>query len=83
MLVIGGGSGTSDEIDLALRGGVRVIPFPASGGIAAVFYERARHDVDFRIGIPDSLFDSLASCNAEEFARIVGTVLGHHEGATR
>lgn len=80
VLVVGGGTGTADEIDLALRGGVPVIPFPTSGGTAAVFYERARRDIDLQLGIPDPLFDSLAGCNAEEFVGIVRAMLGQHEG---
>ncbi|MGH3931349.1 MAG: hypothetical protein ACRDTF_15420 [Pseudonocardiaceae bacterium] len=77
VLVVGGGSGTADEIDLALRGGTPVIPFPAGGGAAAAFYARARRDIDLRLGIPDPLFDALASCDAEEFVSAVRAVLNH------
>ncbi|MGH3922406.1 MAG: helix-turn-helix domain-containing protein [Pseudonocardiaceae bacterium] len=82
VLVIGGGSGTADEIDLALYGGVTVIPFPASGGTAAVFYERARREPELQARIPEQLFEALGCCGAEEFVKIVRQVLDYDEGVT-
>jgi hypothetical protein len=95
ILVIGGGAGTQDEIDLALSMGKKVIALPASGGTARRFHDQARRDPRLRTWIPEPAFaalDALAdpaglagptgkhNRPGEEFARIVEELLASDHG---
>ena len=75
ILVIGGGHGTLDEVDLAISMGKRILPFAPSGGAARRCYERMRADASLRAWLPDAVFAALGSCaSADEFAKIVERV---------
>jgi SLOG cluster4 family len=95
VLIVGGGAGTQDEIDLALSMGKKVIALPASGGTARRFHDQARHDPRLHAWIPGEAFaalDALADPDrlaiaagkhgrpGEEFARIVEDLLASHHG---
>ena len=95
ILVVGGGAGTQDEIDLALSMDKKVIALPASGGTARRFHDHARRDPRLRAWIPEQAFaalDALAGPAklpaaagkhdrpAEEFARIVEDLLASDHG---
>ncbi len=62
VLVVGGGAGTQDEIDLALLMGKKVIALPASGGTARRFHDRARHDPRLRAWMAQEAFAALDAC---------------------
>lgn len=95
VLVVGGGAGTQDEIDLALSMGKKIIALPASGGTAMRFHDQARRDPRLRAWIPGQAFAALevlavpAGLTAtagkrgrpgEEFARIVEDLLASYHG---
>jgi len=95
LLVVGGGAGTQDEIDLALSMGKKVIALPASGGTARRFHDQAGRDPRLRAWIPEEVFIALdASADpaqltatagkhgrpGEEFARIVEDLLARYHG---
>lgn len=95
ILVVGGGPGTQDEIDLALSMGKNVIAFPASGGAARRFHDQARHDPRLHAWMPDETFAALEALAgpaqsasaagkhgrpAEEFATIVADLLASYHG---
>ena len=62
VLVVGGGAGTQDEIDLALLMGKKVIALPASGGTARRFHDRARRDPRLRAWMAQEAFAALDAC---------------------
>ncbi|MEU6645311.1 hypothetical protein ABZ863_22515 [Saccharomonospora sp. NPDC046836] len=71
-LVVGGGPGTADEADLGAYMGVKVIPFPRSGGTARRFYEVARDQRRLRSWMPEPVFTALGTCrDADEFVMLV------------
>lgn len=59
VVVVGGGSGTEAEIDIALAMKERVIAVAASGGTAKRFYTRASMDPALRAWVSDSQFAQL------------------------
>lgn len=80
VLIVGGGSGTLDEVDLALSMGKRIIPFAGSGGAAQLAADRLAGDVDSRTWMPPGIWDTLRDCqSADSYARIVGQLF---EGTT-
>jgi hypothetical protein len=95
ILVVGGGAGTQDEIDLALSMDKKVIALPASGGTARCFHDHARRDPRLRAWIPEQAFAALDALAhpaklaaaagkhdrpGEEFARIVEDLLASDHG---
>jgi predicted Rossmann-fold nucleotide-binding protein len=62
VLVIGGGPGTLDEIDLAISMGKRMLPFAASGGAARHALERMCTDIALRSWLPEDVFAALRDC---------------------
>lgn len=75
VIIIGGGRGTLDEVDLALSMGKRVLPFVPSGGTARHAFDRMRSDVSLRTWLPEAVFSALGSCtSADEFAKLVEQV---------
>ncbi|WP_144121042.1 hypothetical protein [Catellatospora sichuanensis] len=61
-VIVGGGRGTHDEIDLALEGGTRLLPLNASGGAAQRAYLLMRTDVSLRSWIAEADFAALEHC---------------------
>jgi SLOG cluster4 family len=95
ILVVGGGAGTQDEIDLALSMGKKIIALPACGGAARRFHDQARRDPRLRTWIPEEAFAALDALTdpaqlpatagkhgraGEEFARIVEDLLASYHG---
>jgi hypothetical protein len=95
VLVVGGGTGTQDEVDVALSMGKKVIAMPASGGTARRFHDQARRDPRLCAWIPGKVFDALDASSdparfaatagkddrpGEEFARIVDDLLASYHG---
>jgi hypothetical protein len=82
VLVVGGGHGTLDEMDLAFSMAKRLIPFVASGGAARQAYQRMRTNVDLRQWVGDQVFDALGSCaTGEDYARLVHQILTDTSGS--
>jgi hypothetical protein len=80
ILVIGGGTGTQDEVDLALSMGKKIIAMPASGGTARRFHDQARRDPRLRTWISAASFAALdvtaqTARPGEEFVTIVEDLL--------
>lgn len=74
--MIGGGSGTNDEVDLAFFLGKKVIPFAASGGAAQHAAEMLSLNQDYRQWItPEDLDTLLAAASPEEFVGHVRRLL--------
>lgn len=72
VIIVGGGPGTLDEVDLAISMGKRIVPFVASGGAARHAFERLGSDVRLRSWMPEAAFAALGSCaSADEYAKIV------------
>lgn len=72
VVVLGGATGTADELDLAVSMGVPVVPFPATGGTARRFYESAANSARLGSAIPASLAPELGTCSdADEFVLLV------------
>lgn len=70
VVVVGGGTGTRDEIDLAVAAGIPVIPLASTGGAARDAYPR----VGSRFGIRDGT--ALVRCaDADAIADLVGRLL--------
>lgn len=83
VLVVGGGSGTQDEIDVALVMGKKLIPMPASGGAARRFYEQAAGDPLVGSWMPQETLRSLGTCgNGDGFSRIVDYLMATDTGVT-
>lgn len=83
--VLGGGTGTQAEVDLALSMGKPVIALPASGGTARRFYHQAARDHRLRASLDEKLFASLNACAdpGEDFVRIVEHLINNDSGASR
>ncbi|MFC4628075.1 hypothetical protein ACFO6V_07515 [Promicromonospora alba] len=76
VLVIGGGSGTNDEADLAFSLGKKVIPFAASGGAAKQAAETLSLNQDYRQWLTREDLDALlAATSPEEFVGNVRRLL--------
>ncbi|WP_125620909.1 hypothetical protein [Actinomadura sp. WAC 06369] len=83
VVVVGGGTGTQTEIDLALSMGKAVIALPASGGAARRFYTRAARDERLR-AMSEEQFTALGAGDdpAEDLARIIEELLSRESGET-
>ncbi|MFX0573076.1 hypothetical protein [Nocardia nepalensis] len=80
VLVIGGGPGTLDEVDLAISMGKRIIPFICSGGAARHALDRMNADVSLRAWMSENSFAALSSCaSADEYAKIVEQLFAETE----
>jgi hypothetical protein len=76
VLVIGGGKGTADEVDLAASMNKKILPFTASGGAAALAYQRMQATVGLRRWLPDDQFAALGACRtADDFADLVNQII--------
>lgn len=83
VIVVGGATGTAEEIDLAVYSGTTIIPLPASGGTARRIYERALSNPRLRRCLPERHFDTLATCtDADQFVEIVKNALEDRQGRT-
>ncbi|MQA26612.1 MAG: hypothetical protein GEU94_14360 [Micromonosporaceae bacterium] len=98
VLVIGGGAGTQDEVDLALSMSKKVVALPASGGTARRFHDRAKRDTRLRAWLTDDRFALLDRCTdagqftddsgdaldslAEEFTKIVEDLITDNQGVS-
>jgi hypothetical protein len=82
VLVIGGGHGTTDEVDLAASMGKKIIPFPASGGAARHAFERMRTNAVLRAWLPDDTFTALGDCtDAHTFTKLVDQIISTDPGS--
>lgn len=75
VLVVGGGQGTEEEVNIATAMGKKVLPMPTSGGAAVIAYSALRDDAARRTWIGDERFAALASADATEYAHIVDSLL--------
>jgi hypothetical protein len=83
VVVVGGSSGTQDEVDLAIVMGKKVIPMPASGGTARRVYHQAANDPTLLAWMPDTAAASLADCkDGDDFAHIVHNLIATDTGVT-
>jgi hypothetical protein len=80
VLVVGGGQGTEEEVNIATAMGKKVIPMPTSGGAAATAYAALRDDATRRPWLDEESFAALAEADAAEYARIVSTLLPLDQG---
>lgn len=69
VIVIGGGEGTRDEVDLALAMGKKVLPIPCTGGTAQHTYTRMCTNVRLHSWLDST--DLIALADAEQCATIV------------
>lgn len=82
VIIIGGGRGTLDEVDLAISMHKKIIPFAASGGAARRTLELMTADASLHAWMPETIFAALGSCvSAEEYAGIVEQVLADKRSA--
>jgi hypothetical protein len=82
VLIVGGGHGTLDEIDLAISMGKRLIPFPRTEGAARHAYDRMDRDVNLRSWLPDGVFTALGACeHADEITETVEQILSADPGS--
>lgn len=79
ILVIGGGTGTAIELDLAVSMGKRVLPLACSGGAAARFAAESRHSPSLR-WLRDSDFHTLCETTALTYPEIVRELITAAEG---
>ena len=77
LLVIGGGQGTQDEVDMSFSAGKKLLPMPTSGGAAARAYAAMQRNPYLRSWVGDSLFSTLATADADEFVRLAEELLPH------
>jgi transcriptional regulator with XRE-family HTH domain len=76
LLIIGGGRGTLDEVDVATSMGKKMLPFAASGGTARDLMDRMQADVTLRSWLPGDMFAALATCaGAEDFTKLVEQII--------
>jgi hypothetical protein len=75
VLVVGGGQGTEEEVNIAVAMGKKIIPMPSSSGAAATAYAMLRDDAARRAWIGDERFAALADADASEYARLVEGLL--------
>jgi hypothetical protein len=84
VLVIGGGSGTRDEVDMAFSLGLKVLPLPTSGGTAARAYSMMSESPALRAWLDVEQFTALRECNdTEAYLRIIEHALTLSPGATK
>lgn len=75
VLVLGGGEGTLDEIDLAISMGKAMLPLSATGGTARWAYGRLVADESLRAHLLDEEFQALRACDVQQYVRIVEKIL--------
>lgn len=72
VIIVGGGYGTLDEVDLAISMSKQLIPFAGSGGAARHAFERMSANVELRAWLPQNVFTALGTCTSgDEYAMIV------------
>jgi hypothetical protein len=82
VLIVGGGTGTLDEMDLALSMGKRIIPFAATGGTAQRALERMSAEIGLRAWMSDDVFTALGLCaTADAFVKIVEQIFATESGS--
>lgn len=83
VLVIGGGSGTRDEVDMAFSLGLKVLPLPGSGGAAARAYSMMSDSPALHAWLDGERFDTLRECiDTEAYLRIIEHTLTLSPGVT-
>ncbi|WP_020518933.1 helix-turn-helix domain-containing protein [Catelliglobosispora koreensis] len=83
-IIVGGGQGTHDEVDAAVRDGIPLIPVAASGGAAARAYTLMQADPQARRGIDTTALQALRTCcEAASIATAVGHAVGQHVPAVK
>ena len=83
VIVIGGGRGTADEVDLAVAMRKKLVAFSATGGAARQVMNQSLSDIRLREWIPDSDFEALTNCvDPEEFVALVQNLLANDFGGT-
>ena len=82
VLVLGGGQGTTDEVDLAISMGKKLVPYGATAGVARVALDRLRADPRLRAWITQELFGRLESCAAaEDFTGLATQMIAADRGS--
>jgi predicted Rossmann-fold nucleotide-binding protein len=82
VVVLGGGSGTLDEVDLAVSMEKKIIPYGATSGAARNALDRMRADLRLREWITRDLFDALDSCTvADEYIELVEKIIVADRGS--
>jgi hypothetical protein len=71
MVLVGGGSGTQAEVDLAIGQDTHLLPMPLSGGTAAATYAVMERTKRLRAWLPPEDFAALASADADAFAQLL------------
>lgn len=80
MIIVGGGQGTHDEVDLALGSPTRIIPIRATGGAAQRAHQLMADDPLMRQWIHPADFESLGTCrDADTIADVVGRLIAHDQ----
>jgi SLOG cluster4 family len=76
VIVVGGGSGTLDEVELAISMGKKIVPFVASGGAARNTFDRITSELYLHAWMRADNFDSLGNCSSgEEYVGIIEHIL--------
>lgn len=82
VLVIGGGTGTLDEIDLAIAMGKRIVPIAASGGAARSAHQRLHTAPEMRSWLSDETFTALGSATtANDIEMLIEQILTATQGS--
>ena len=79
VLIIGGGSGTLTEAEVAISAAKHLLPMPSSGGTAETIYMRMARDAALRDWMPRARFEALLLADANEFAEIAEAVVGRKD----
>jgi hypothetical protein len=94
VIVVGGGQGTQDEVDLALSMDRPVLALPASGGTAHAVHSRLSREKSLRTRIPETAFseidqwptideasrESVIETMADDFVRIIDGLVVNRDG---
>ncbi|MBP2355062.1 hypothetical protein JOF29_006172 [Kribbella aluminosa] len=94
VVVIGGGSGTQAEADIAASMGKRLLPLGASGGSAEAIYHQSRHTPALSDWMPGSVRETLYGCSTlgsdvgqaairrmtDDFVYMIDDLVGTDEG---
>lgn len=76
VLIVGGGSGTQAEFDLAVSMGKKVLPMPASGRTARRAYDAMQRQPELRTWISEEDFAAIgASSTGDDYVRFVERLL--------
>lgn len=82
VIVVGGGQGTQDEMDLATSMRKRIIPLPATGGTAGSIYAAVQSDSRMRDWMRPQDFAALETyADADSFTNVVEKLLEANPGA--